>query len=79
MFCCVVLQARAAQAIVLGLIVGLIYLRLDNDQKSVQNKSGAMFFVLINQCMSGTMGVLMTFPLELPIFHREFASNMCKP
>lgn len=53
------------QSLILGLIVGLIYLRLDDNQKSIQNKSGAVFFILINQSFSGVFGVLMV-SLVLP-------------
>lgn len=34
------------------------YVRLDNDAQVVQNKSGVIFFILINQSMLGTFGVL---------------------
>lgn len=40
------------------LIAWYRYVRLDNDAQVVQNKSGVIFFILINQSMLGTFGVL---------------------
>lgn len=64
-------RARLAQAVFLSVVAGLIYWNLGMTQADVQNKNGALFFMLINQSMSGIFGVLQTFPLERPIFQRE--------
>ncbi|CAE7664022.1 w, partial [Symbiodinium sp. KB8] len=68
-------KARLGQTLFLGLLAGLIYLRLENNQQIVQNVNGAMFFVLINQSFSGIFGVMQTFPMERPIFMREHESG----
>eukprot|EP01066_Platyproteum_vivax_P018496 Platyproteum_vivax@DN7556_c0_g1_i3.p1 len=65
---------QLVQAIVLGVITGLIYLQLKNDQAGVQNRNGAIFFILINQCMPAIFGILQTFPVEKPIAQREVES-----
>jgi len=65
--------------LVLGLLIGLIYLRLPDDQKSVQNKLGVVYFMLLNQAMGGVFGVLQTFAAELLIFNREHKSQMYGP
>jgi len=69
------------QAIILSVFAGLIYLNVgrDNNQKSIQNINGAIFFVLINQSISGIFGVMQTFPLELPMFQREHKAQMYSP
>mmetsp|Transcript_12778 Transcript_12778/g.44747 ORF Transcript_12778/g.44747 Transcript_12778/m.44747 type:complete len:720 (-) Transcript_12778:193-2352(-) len=69
-------RARFAQAVFLGLMGGLIYFQLGNEQVDIQNKNGAIFFLLINQCMSAMFGVLQVFPLERPVFMREYESGM---
>jgi hypothetical protein len=37
------------QNIVLGVLIGLIYLNLDNNQASIQDRLGLLFFIMINQ------------------------------
>ena len=68
-------KARMGQTLFLGLLAGLLYLQLENNQQLVQNINGAMFFVLINQSFSGIFGVMQTFPAERPIFMREHESG----
>jgi len=68
-------RVRMIQSVIVSLLVGLIYLRLGNTQTDVQNKMGAAFFLVINQCFSGMLGVLQVFPLEKPIFYREYQSG----
>ena len=43
---------------ILGLVVGLIYLRLDYDQKNLQNFSGLLFFLVTNLSFSSLQGVI---------------------
>lgn len=69
-------KARIGQTIFLGLIVGLIYLRTENDQQGVQNRTGSAFFVVVNQSMQNIFGLLQTFPLEKHIIVREAKSGL---
>eukprot|EP00386_Alphamonas_edax_P006285 GDKI01020409.1.p1 GENE.GDKI01020409.1~~GDKI01020409.1.p1 ORF type:complete len:748 (-),score=215.91 GDKI01020409.1:73-2316(-) len=71
----VLFRARLGQSVVLGLIMGLVYIRLDNTQTAVQSRNGAIFFLLINQSMLSVMGVLQTFPVEKPIAQREYEAG----
>ncbi|CAM9549700.1 unnamed protein product [Heterosigma akashiwo] len=69
-------KARLGQSVVVSLLVGLIYLQLGSSQADVQNKMGAAFFIVINQCILGLFSVIqVVFPLELPIFLREYTSG----
>lgn len=54
---------------------GLIFLRLSNNQQGVQDRNGAIFFILINQSMSSVFGVLQSFPLEKPVLRRELEAG----
>ena len=56
--------------------MGLIYLRLDNNQEGTQNRIGSLFFIVINQAMANIMGLLHTFPIEKPILIREVKSGL---
>uniref|UniRef100_A0A0G4I3J0 AAA+ ATPase domain-containing protein n=1 Tax=Chromera velia CCMP2878 TaxID=1169474 RepID=A0A0G4I3J0_9ALVE len=68
-------KVRLMQTLLIGLIFGTIFFRIENNQRVAQNKSGAIFFLLINQSMTSVFGVLQTFPLEKPIALREYESG----
>ncbi|CEM05801.1 unnamed protein product [Vitrella brassicaformis CCMP3155] len=72
----ILMRARLIQSLVLGLLCGLIYFRLENNQRAAQDKTGCINFMLINQAMVGVMGVLQTFPSEKPIAQREYESEV---
>ncbi len=68
-------KVRMGQTLFVGILAGLIYLQIENNQLLPQNLNGAIFFILINQSFSGLFGVIQTFPLERPIFQREHESG----
>jgi ABC-type multidrug transport system ATPase subunit/ABC-type multidrug transport system permease subunit len=71
-------RMRLGQAIVLGVIIGLIYLKLGRSPikpENVQSINGALFYAVLNQGMLGALGVLQVFPLEKPVFMRESNAN----
>jgi ATP-binding cassette subfamily G (WHITE) protein 1/ATP-binding cassette subfamily G (WHITE) protein 2 len=70
------IRASLAQSIVLSLLVGLVYLQISDDQQSVQDRQGALFFVTVNQFLSAVVGQVNTFPSERVLFYREHANNM---
>eukprot|EP00762_Andalucia_godoyi_P003414 ANDGO_04254.mRNA.1 ABC transporter G family member 1 len=70
-----VVRARLAQTLFLSLIVGLIFLQLDTDQKGVQNREGALFLTATAMIMSGITSCLFVFPREKRVFLREYASG----
>ncbi|XP_045170130.2 protein white-like [Mercenaria mercenaria] len=71
-----VFRVRIAQTIIISVILGLIYLQLDVDQEGVQNINGVLFLIVTNMTMSNLFGVLNSFPLETPIFLREYATGL---
>ncbi|XP_052247817.1 protein white-like [Dreissena polymorpha] len=71
-----ILRVNVLQTIILGLVLGLIYLQLDIDQQGVMNANGVMFLVLINLTFTNAIGVLNSFPLETPIFMREYGIGL---
>ena len=51
---------------------------MSDDQTSIQNRNGLLFFVTINQSFNGLISVLNTFPKEKVIVNREISSNAYK-
>ncbi len=46
------------QTLFLAILLGLIYLQIDNDPTGARDRTGALFFILINQAMGAMMGVV---------------------
>eukprot|EP00455_Lapot_gusevi_P047435 TRINITY_DN6411_c0_g1_i2.p1 TRINITY_DN6411_c0_g1~~TRINITY_DN6411_c0_g1_i2.p1 ORF type:complete len:402 (-),score=109.31 TRINITY_DN6411_c0_g1_i2:48-1253(-) len=67
---------KLMQTLIMSVIVGVIFLQLDNDQKSVQDRQGALFFCTVNNVMSWAMGVLSIFAGEKAVFRREESTGM---
>lgn len=70
------LKGKLAQTIFLSLVVGLIYLNIGNDFASVQDRLGSLFFLVVQGFFGALMGVLTVFGTEVPVFQREYTSNM---
>ncbi|XP_060575749.1 protein white-like isoform X1 [Ruditapes philippinarum] len=71
-----VMRVRLVQTIVLSIVLGLIYLQLNHDQEGVMNINGVIFLILINMTVTNMLGVLNSFPLETPIFKREYGIGL---
>ncbi|CAF1991935.1 unnamed protein product [Rotaria magnacalcarata] len=62
-------------SIILGLLIGLIYLNIDNTTTTgVKNRTGAIFFIIANQVFSN-LSALEAFIKERPLFVHENASG----
>lgn len=66
------LKTKVVQSVVFGLFVGLLYFRMGNSQVDVQNKTGAMFFMIINQIMSNVFSTVDAFPSNLKMFKYDY-------
>jgi len=60
----------------LGVLMGLIFLQVGNDQRGIQDREGSLFFVAVNGIMTSTMGVLSIFAAEKSVFIREYESGL---
>tara|TARA_Y100000389_G_C17435800_1_gene505413 strand:- start:810 stop:2024 length:1215 start_codon:yes stop_codon:yes gene_type:complete len=69
------LKTKVVQSVAFGIFVGLLYLHTGNDQIDVQNKTGAMFFMIINQIMSNVFSTVDVFPSNLEIFKYDYERN----
>jgi len=65
-----------AQTLFLGILLGLIYLQISDDATGARDRTGALFFILINQAMGAMMAVVTVFPSEKIIFLREHNNHM---
>ncbi|XP_076458336.1 protein white-like [Babylonia areolata] len=72
----VLFRVRVMQTVVVSLVLGLIYLRLDYDQKGVMNINGAIFLIITNASFSNMFAVVNTFPNEIAVFLREYGSGL---
>ena len=69
-------RAKIGQAVVLALILGVVYLQQDMDQKGIQNVNGALFVLLTNISFGNVFAVVNIFCSELPVFKREHYGGM---
>eukprot|EP00931_Biecheleriopsis_adriatica_P003136 TRINITY_DN10444_c0_g1_i1.p1 TRINITY_DN10444_c0_g1~~TRINITY_DN10444_c0_g1_i1.p1 ORF type:complete len:649 (+),score=128.43 TRINITY_DN10444_c0_g1_i1:60-2006(+) len=69
-------KAQIGQALVFAVIISLIWLQVTNDQNGIQNRSGALFFIVTTGVMNNIMGVLTTFSNERGAVIREQENNM---
>jgi len=68
--------ARAMQSIVLGAIIGTIFLRMGLDQQDVQNRLGSLFLMLTLLAFLPALSVVTSFPSERPVYKKEARSGM---
>ena len=65
-------KLRILQTVVFSAFVGILFFQTENDQIGVQNKNGALFFIVINQIMSNTFSTIQTFPQSLETFEYDY-------
>jgi len=71
-----ILRAKIGQCFFFGLLVGLVYRDLATNQRGIQDRNGALFFISINVVMAATFGVLSAFVSERNVFERERSIGM---
>jgi hypothetical protein len=57
-------------------IFGLVYWQLETDQSSIQNRTGLIFFLTMNQAFGSVIGISQVIPRQLSVVQRERASRM---
>ena len=63
---------------IMGLIIGGVYSNIGNDQISIQDRNGLLFFVGVNCAFNGLFSVLNVFPKEKYIVNIERANHAYK-
>lgn len=69
-------KSEALQAIVIYVLVSLIYLQLDEDQKGIQSFAGAFFYIAIDQMFAASYPVFVSVPIEIPLVFREYKAGL---
>uniref|UniRef100_A0A3Q2WT33 ATP-binding cassette, sub-family G (WHITE), member 2a n=1 Tax=Haplochromis burtoni TaxID=8153 RepID=A0A3Q2WT33_HAPBU len=69
-------QTSIAQVmtILLALVVGALFFNVQNDSSGIQNRTGALFFIVVNQCF-GSLSAAELFIAERKIFIHEYISG----
>lgn len=58
-----------------ALIIGGLFSNIGFNQRSIQNRNGLFYFIMINQGFNTLIGVVNTFPKEKIIVNRERSNN----
>ncbi|XP_026010714.1 ATP-binding cassette sub-family G member 2-like, partial [Astatotilapia calliptera] len=58
----------------LDLVVGALFFNVQNDSSGIQNRTGALFFIVVNQCFS-SLSAAELFIAERKIFIHEYISG----
>nr|QUF59467.1 ATP-binding cassette transporter Abcg-like2 [Brachionus angularis] len=69
-------KVQIIQTLIVALLFGLIYLRLNYDQKGVMDMNGFLYLCICNNGFSTMFFVVNVFPIELPIFYRDHENGM---
>ncbi|XP_012935697.1 protein white [Aplysia californica] len=67
---------RIVQSVAIALVLGLVYLQLEVDQKGVQNINGGVFLLIVNISFTNLFAVLTSFPEEMGIVMRELGTGL---
>lgn len=66
-----IIVGKFVYSIAFALLVGGIYSKDSNNQSSIQNMKGILFFIIVNQTFSALMPMLGAYPREKFIANRE--------
>ena len=67
---------KLIQVLITSATILLIFQRLGDDERSIQNRNGVLFFIVLNTVFNGFQSVLLLFPDERSVFLREKSSGM---
>ena len=63
------------QTVIMGILIGTVFLKIGNTQKSIVRREPVIFFCAINQGVFGALTVINSFPVERTLTLRERASG----
>nr|UOU03353.1 ATP-binding cassette subfamily G-like 2 [Brachionus rubens] len=69
-------KIQIIQTLIVSVLFGLIYLRLQYDQKGVMDINGYLFLCICNHGFSTLFFIVNIFPAELPVFLRDYQNGM---
>jgi len=59
------------QAMVMGLVTGIVFYDLQKNQMGIRNRFGLLFFAVLNNAFMALQAIVMLFHVEKPVFDRE--------
>jgi len=59
-----------------GVVFGLVYFRLGYDQRSIQDRTGILVFLTMNQAFSSVISTAQVIPRQLVIVNRDRANRL---
>ncbi|KPM06128.1 ABC transporter sub-family G-like protein 10 [Sarcoptes scabiei] len=71
-----IVRIKIVQTIVVALLLGLVFVSQNLDQKGIMNINGAIFSTIINLTFMNVFSCINTFSSELPLFFREYSNGM---
>jgi len=57
-------------------LFGLVYFQMDRSQTSIQNRTGILFFLAMNQAFASSIDTATIIPVQLAVVNRERAARM---
>lgn len=65
------LISRVLQNIFLGIILGVLFYQIENDQSTIADRNGIIFFMIINSAFNEIMPTVAVFAVQREVFFRE--------
>ncbi|OMJ86035.1 hypothetical protein SteCoe_12540 [Stentor coeruleus] len=67
---------KLSQALIMGFLIDILFRDLGYGQQQVENRKGILYFTTIQFIMLGSNSNSMTFPLERPLFLKDYKEGL---
>ncbi|KAI8846854.1 P-loop containing nucleoside triphosphate hydrolase protein [Chytridium lagenaria] len=70
-----VIITQIVQSVIMGVLIGAVFLRIGNTQSSIVRRQPVLFFCVVNQGVFGSLTMINSFPSERLLVLRERAAG----